>query len=83
MPDRCTNPTCEQHWPVKRQEFGIERLIPPWSTNPALPAGQPYADGRTEGHYTTRAAAENSTRGWDAGTWRVMVRTVTDWVPDE
>lgn len=68
---------------MSRQEFGIERLIPPWSTNPDLPAGQPYADRRVEGHYRTREAAENSVRGWEPGTWRLMSRAVTEWEPDD
>ena len=64
-------------------EYGIERLIPPWSTNPVFPAGQPYADRRVEGHYPTQEAAESSVHGWEPGTWRLMVRTVTEWEPDD
>lgn len=60
-------------------EYGIERLIPPWSTNPLLPAGQPYQDAVVTGPYRTREAAELAVRGWDEGTWRVVARQVTDW----
>lgn len=62
-------------------EYGIQRLIPPWSTNPDLPAGQPYPGnpGRVEGRYLTRSAAESACERWEPGTWRVMVRDCTNW----
>jgi hypothetical protein len=67
-------------------EYGIQRLIPPWSTNPDLPAGQPYPNAPTRpdhpGCYGSLDLAEYSANQvYDPGTWRVLVREVTDWEP--
>jgi hypothetical protein len=65
-------------------EYAVEQLIPPWSTNPDLPAGQPYPGdvGRIYGPYSTMVAVDAFTEGWEPGTWRIMVRTVTEWRVD-
>jgi hypothetical protein len=63
-------------------EYAIQPLIPLWSTNPALPPGQPYPDEPDRidpNRFRTRAAAEAACNGWEPGTWRIMVRHVTPW----
>jgi hypothetical protein len=63
------------------EEYAIERLIPPWSTNPDFPPGQPFRPPDILGHFHTHDDAETMTTGWEPGTWRVVVRTVTQWAP--
>jgi hypothetical protein len=42
MPDRCTDPTCQEHWPVK---VALSQINPEWSVR--LTAFEPTPTGAT------------------------------------
>jgi hypothetical protein len=64
------------------KEYGIEHLIPSFSTNPDFPPGQPFADCRVEWNFPTRERAVAVAESYGLTDYRVMVRTVTPWEPD-
>lgn len=61
------------------EEFGVQRLIPPWVTTPGLTPGEPYGDVVLVG---TRQQVDRITAQYADGTFRVMVRAVVDWEQD-